>query len=412
MTGSEVPPEVAELDRLDPLAPLRNRFLLPDGVTYLDGNSLGALPIAVRDRVARVVEEEWGQSLIRAWNQHDWITLAARVGARIAPLVGAASHEVIAADSTSVNLYKLIAAALRLRPDRRTVVTETGNFPTDSYVIEGVVEGVPGGRLHAVAAADLEAAIDGSTALVVLTHVHYKTGAVHDMARLTRAAHGAGALILWDLSHTAGAMPVALDEAGADLAVGCGYKYLNGGPGAPAWLFVAERHQTALRSPLTGWLGHAAPFEFEETYRPAPGIGRFLCGTPGILGLSALDAALDLFDATDMGVARQKAMALGDLFIRTVEAAGDRGLVLASPRDSGRRGNQVSFRHAHGYAIMQALIAQGIIGDFRAPDILRFGFAPLYVRYRDVWQAARSLCWIIDSESWRDPAFARRAAVT
>lgn len=406
--------DIAALDAKDPLAPQRGKFRLPDGVIYLDGNSLGALPIAVIERVEKVVREEWGEGLIRSWNTHDWIGLPARVGAKIAGLIGAAPDEVIAADSTSVNLFKLITAAMRLRPDRCDIVSELGNFPTDLYMIEGAERFSEGRhRLRGCASADLVAAIDDKTALVVLSQVHYKTGALWDMAAVTRAAHDAGALVLWDLSHSAGALAVDLDGAGADFAVGCGYKYLNGGPGAPAFLFVASRHQAEARSPLSGWMGHAQPFAFTDDYQPGQGIRRFLCGTPGVIGMSALDAALDVMTAVDMPAIVRKSRALGDLFISLVEdRCAGLGLDLACPRDASRRGSQVSFRHEHGYEIMQALIEAGVIGDFRAPDILRFGFAPLYIRYADVWKAVAILREILATGSWQAPRFAVRNAVT
>jgi kynureninase len=406
--------DIAALDAKDPLALQRGKFRLPDGVIYLDGNSLGALPIAVIERVEKVVREEWGEGLIRSWNTHDWIGLPARVGAKIAGLVGAAPDEVIAADSTSVNLFKLITAAMRLRPDRSDVVSELGNFPTDLYMIEGAGWFSEGRhRLRGCAPADLVAAIDDKTALVVLSQVHYKTGTLWDMAAVTRAAHDAGALVLWDLSHSAGALAVDLDGAGADFAVGCGYKYLNGGPGAPAFLFVASRHQAEARSPLSGWMGHAQPFAFTDDYQPGQGIRRFLCGTPGVIGMSALDAALDVMTAVDMPAIVRKSRALGDLFISLVEErCAGLGLDLACPRDASRRGSQVSFRHPHGYEIMQALIESGVIGDFRAPDILRFGFAPLYIRYADVWKAVAILREILATGSWQAPRFAVRNAVT
>jgi kynureninase len=405
---------IAALDASDPLAPLRAKFRLPEGIIYLDGNSLGALPLAVIERVATVVREEWGEGLIRSWNTHDWIGLPSRVGAKIAGLIGAAPGEVVAADSTSVNLFKLIAAAMRLRPDRSDIVSELGNFPTDLYMIEGTEWFSEGRhRLRGRPSADLVAAIDENTALVVLSQVHYKTGAVWDMAAVTRAAHAVGALVLWDLSHSAGALAVDLNGAGADLAVGCGYKYLNGGPGAPAFLFVAARHQAQARSPLSGWMGHAQPFAFTDDYQPGDGVRRFLCGTPGIIGMSALDAALDVMTAVDRAAIVQKSRALGDLFICLVEErCVDFGLDLACPRDASRRGSQVSFSHPHGYEIMQALIEAGVIGDFRAPDILRFGFAPLYIRYADVWKAVAILREILATWSWQAPRFAVRNAVT
>ena len=410
----EPPREIAALDESDALAPQRKKFRLPDGIIYLDGNSLGALPLAAMERVETVVRNEWGDGLIRSWNNHDWIGLPGRVGAKIAGLIGAAPDEVIAADSTSVNLFKLIAAAMRLRPERSEIVSELGNFPTDLYMIEGASWlGDGRTRLRGCGSADLVAAIDDKTALVVLSQVHYKTGAVWDMAAVTRAAHAMGALVLWDLSHSAGALVVDLNAAGADLAVGCGYKYLNGGPGAPAYLFVATRHQAQARSPLSGWMGHAHPFDFTDSYEPGDGIRRFLCGTPGIIGMSVLDAALDVMLAVDIATIARKGRALGDLFIRLVEqhCAGF-DLALACPRDAESRGSQVSFRHPHGYEIMQALIDAGVIGDFRAPDILRFGFAPLYIRYEDIWNAVATLRKILVTGAWRAPGHAVRNAVT
>jgi kynureninase len=408
------PPDVAALDESDPLAAQRAKFSLPDGIVYLDGNSLGALPVAAMERVARVVRREWGEGLIRSWNAHDWIGLPGRVGAKIAGLIGAGPGEVVAADSTSVNLFKLIAAAMALRPGRSEIVGELGNFPTDLYMIEGASWFSAGRhRLRGCAAADLVAAIDDQTALVVLSQVHYKTGAVWDMASVTLAAHAAGALVLWDLSHSAGALAVDLNASDADLAVGCGYKFLNGGPGAPAFLYVASRHQEQARTPLSGWMGHARPFDFTDSYEAGEGVRRFLCGTPGIIGMSALDAALDVMLAVDIAAIQHKGRALGDLFIALVEqrCAGF-GLELACPRDASRRGSQVSFRHPHGYEIMQALVDAGVIGDFRAPDILRFGFAPLYIRYEDVWRAVATLRDILVTGAWRAPDYAVRRAVT
>ncbi|MEA1673094.1 kynureninase [Nitrospirillum sp. BR 11163] len=403
----------AALDRDDPLAEFRDAFEIADGVIYLDGNSLGALPKATRARLADVVAREWGGELIRGWNTAGWITMPQRVGDRIASLIGAEADEVIAADSTSVNLFKLATAALALRPGRRVIVTEPGNFPTDLYILQGVHD-LLGDRvdLRVVEPDRIEQALDADTALLLLTQVHYKTGRIHDMARLTAKAHAAGALALWDLSHSAGAIDVNLNAAGADLAVGCGYKYLNGGPGAPAFLFVAKRHQARLRSPLSGWMGHATPFTFGDDYVPAPGVERMLCGTPPILGLAALEVGVDLMASADRRAIRAKSMALGDLFIRLVEHACPDQFTLHSPRDAQARGSQVSFGHADGYAIMQALIARGVIGDFRAPDVIRFGFAPLYVRYVDVYDAAMHLKDIMDSGAWRDAAYQTRGAVT
>lgn len=402
------------LDHADSLAAHRAAFALPDGVIYLDGNSLGARPQAALARVAEVVDAEWGRDLITSWNRHGWIDLPLRIGDKIARLIGAQPGEVAVADSTSINLFKVLAAALRMRPGRTVVLSERDNFPTDLYTAEGVI-GLLGGRhrLRLVDAAALMDAIDGETACVLLTHVNYRTGAMHDMAALTRAAQAGGALMIWDLAHSAGAMPVDLNAAGADFAVGCGYKYLNGGPGAPAFIFVPRRHQAEVVQPLTGWLGHAEPFAFESSYRPAPGIGRALCGTPPVLSLAALEVGVDTVLAADIAALRAKSMALGDLFIRLVEGQGAGfGLGLASPRDAARRGSQVSFHHAHGYPVMQALIARKIIGDFRAPDILRFGFAPLYLRYVDIWDAAAALIEILQTGGWDRPEFKRRATVT
>jgi len=399
-----------ELDAADPLAGFRDRFMLPEGVIYLDGNSLGALPRETPLRLERVIRGEWGEGLIRSWNSADWITLPQRVGAKIAPLIGAGPDEVIACDSTSVNLYKLIAAALDMRPGRKVILSEPGYFPTDLYMIAGLErQGLAERRL-----ADrykLAEAMDADIALLLLTHVHYKTGAMHDMAALTKAAHDAGALVLWDLSHSGGALAVDLNACEADFAVGCGYKYLNGGPGAPAYAFVAERHHEAVHQPLTGWFGHEAPFAFSDDYSPAPGIDRLQCGTPPILGLAGLEVGVDL--VAEIGVDRlaRKSRALSEFFL---EALGEWGLdlELVSPLDSAARGSQLSFRHAEAYAICQALIARGVIGDFRDPDILRLGFAPAYLRFEDIAKAAWHLVEVLANAEWQNPEFNQRAAVT
>ncbi|MGZ8362976.1 MAG: kynureninase [Caulobacteraceae bacterium] len=400
------------LDADDPLAPFRERFTLPEGVIYLDGNSLGALPRATPARLAEVVATEWGRDLITSWNVHDWIGAPARIGAKIARLIGAKPDEVIACDSTSVNLFKLAAGALSLRPGRTTIVTEPGNFPTDLYMLQGLAAFLPGLTLKTVPADQIAAAIDEDTACVVLTHVHYKTGARHDMAAITTAAQQAGALALWDLSHSAGAIAVDLNGCGADLAVGCGYKYLNGGPGAPAFLFVAERQQGAIANPLTGWMGHKAPFAFVDDYAPAPDIKRELAGTPGILGMAALEVALDLFLEADMAAIEAKSARLCDIFIERVEARCGDALELISPRDASVRGSQISWRHPDAYAIVQAMIARGVIGDFRAPDIARFGFTPLYLRHIDAWDAAEHLAEVVQTREYDRPEFRKRAAVT
>ena len=400
------------LDAADPLAHLRERFLLPDGVIYLDGNSLGALPKATPERIARAVEDEWGRGLIGSWNSHDWIGAPQRVGAMIAPLIGAQAHEVIAADSTSANLFKLIAAALADRPERRTILSEPGNFPTDLYIASGAAS-LFGATLRTVLADEIADAIDEDVAIVVLTHVHYKTSRRLDMAALTAAAHARGALILWDLSHSAGAVPVHLDACGADLAVGCGYKYLNGGPGAPAFLYVAERHQARLRSPLSGWMGHRAPFGFDDAYQPAEGVDRFLCGTPPIIALAALEQGLAVFGETTLDAIAAKSAALAELLIAEVErGCAEYGLSLVTPRDPAQRGSHVSFAHPDAFPICQALIAQGVIGDFRAPDILRFGLTPLYTSFEDVHRAAAMLHDVLAGRLWDQPRFRTQARVT
>jgi len=399
-----------EYDAADPLAEYRDRFTLPDGVIYLDGNSLGALPKATPAAIARAVEQEWGEGLIGSWNTADWFDLASRVGGKIAPLIGASPHEVIACDSTSVNLFKLIAAALAMRPGRKVILSEPGNFPTDLYMISGLErQGLATRRL---AERDkLAAALDDEVALLLLTHVHYKTGAMHDMAALTRAAQAAGALVLWDLSHSTGAVPVDLNAVGADFAVGCGYKYLCGGPGAPAFAFVAERHHARLAQPLTGWFGHAAPFAFDDDYAPAPGIEQLQCGTAPILGLTALEVGVDLIAAIGPARLWEKSKALSGFFLECLEARGLK-LDLVSPEDSDHRGSQLSFCTPHAYAICQALIARGVIGDFRDPDILRLGFAPAYLRFADMAEAARHLSEVIESAECQRDEFSQRAKVT
>ena len=400
-------------DAADPLGAVRERFSLPEGLIYLDGNSLGALPIGAADAVRDAVHRQWGGDLIASWNKHGWIGLPQKVGAKIARLVGADPDEVVAADSVSVNLFKLAAAAVDVQGQRRVVLTEGGDFPTDLYILQGLAGLMPNLELRVVTPGGIEAALNDQVAVVLLSHVHYRTGAVRDMAAMSAAIRKVGALSLWDLSHSAGVLDVELNRDGADLAAGCGYKYLNGGPGAPAYLFVARRHQPVLNNPLSGWMGHARPFDFVEDYAPAEGVDRWLCGTPPILSLTALNAALDGFDGVDMPSARAKAGELGDLFIDRVEArCAGKGLSLASPRAAPARGGQVSFRHAQGWAVMQNLIARGVIGDFRSPDVIRFGFAPLYVRRADVWDAVEIMGELLDSESWRDPRYQTVAAVT
>lgn len=403
--------EAEELDAADPLRGFRDRFALPEGVIYLDGNSLGALPRSTPARLQAVATGEWGDGLVRSWNAHDWIGAARRIGAKIAPFVGARPNEVVVADSTSANLYKLLVAALKARPERKTILSEPGNFPTDLYMADGAAWSVGDARVRTVPAADIVEAIDDDVAVVLLTHVHYKSGTMLDMGRITAAAQAKGALILWDLSHSVGAVPVDLNACNADLAVGCGYKYLNGGPGAPAFLYVAERHQATLRSPLSGWMGHAAPFDFGDDYAPAVDISRFQCGTPSILAMAALEEGIAQFDGVDRAALFAKSRALGDACIALVEAHCP-DLTLISPRDATRRGSHVSLRHPDAYAICQALIDHGVIGDFRAPDALRLGFAPLYVGFADLWRAIDILRQVLATRSWDDPRYRARNAVT
>ncbi len=401
-------------DRQDPLAWVRDEFVLPDGVIYLDGNSLGALPRQTLPRMTEVIGKEWGSGLIRSWNSAHWIDAPARIGDKIARLIGAKGGEVIVADSTSVNLFKLLAEALRVQPGRHFILTEASNFPTDLYIAQGLIELLGGNHaLRVVERAEIERALDGSVAVLMLTHVDYASGEIHDMRRITEAAQKVGTLVLWDLSHSAGAVPVDLNAAQVDLAIGCGYKYLNGGPGAPAYLFVAKGLQDAMQSPLSGWMGHAAPFAFEPEYRPAPGINRQLAGAPPILSMLALEVAIDLWLRVDQQESRRKSMALGDLFIKQVdESCLDLGVEVASPREAKMRGSQVSLRHNEAYRVMRALIDRGVIGDFRTPDILRFGFSALYTRYVDVFDGVRRLREVLTSRAWDRPEYANRLPVT
>ena len=415
------------LDAQDPLRPLREQFVLPEGVIYLDGNSLGVLPKSAAARVANAVTEQWGQGLIRSWNSAGWIDLPQRLGDKIAQLVGAAPGEVVATDSTSINLYKVLSAALHIAaqdcPGRQVVLSERCNFPTDLYIAEALCK-ERGLRLLLVEAEDIVDALTENVAVLMLTHVNYRSGAMHDMAALTRAAHQAGALTVWDLAHSAGAVPVELHDAQADFAVGCGYKYLNGGPGAPAFIWAHPKHANRFWQPLAGWWGHAEPFDFTPDYRPAQGITRFLCGTQPILSMTALECGLDSVLAAlplgGMAALRTKSLALSDLFITLVEQrCAGHGLALASPREHEKRGSQVSLTRSEGaYAIVQALIARGVIGDFRAgdgklqTDILRFGLTPLYIGFEEVWQAVEHLTQVLESGEWRKPEFNQKQAVT
>jgi kynureninase len=403
--------DALQLDADDPLAFARERFRLPEGIIYLDGNSLGALPSATASVLANTVERQWGEDLITSWTRHDWIDWPTQIASKLAPIVGARANELLIADSTSVCLFKLLAAAVRARPERRTIVSQRQNFPTDLYVAQGLCDWL-GLELRTVAPGEVVSAIDEDTAVVTLTHVDYRGASFYDMRALNDAAHAAGALMLWDLSHSAGAVQLELEGTGSDLAVGCGYKYLNGGPGAPAFLYVAERLQKELQSPLQGWMGHAEPFTFDDAYRPAEGIGRFLTGTPSVLALAALDAGLTTFEDVAMSDLQAKSRRLSQLFVDEVERRCGPEVQLASPRDPKQRGSHVVFAHEHGYAVMQALIARGVIGDFRAPDLMRFGFAPLYNSYGEIVRAAEVLADILASREWDQPRFHERARVT
>lgn len=408
--------DCAARDRADGLAHLRERFQLPPGVIYLDGNSLGALPKATPARVREVVEAEWGNDLIRSWNTHEWVTFPRRVGDKLAALLGAGLGEIVVADSTSVNLFKILAGALQLPEarEKRVILSERGNFPTDLYMAQGLAA-LLGGRyeLRLIDDEDVGPALTNDVAVALFTQVDYRSGRLLDMAALNTRAKSAGTRIIWDLSHSAGAVPVHLGRDGAELAVGCGYKYLNGGPGAPAYLYVASGLQPNMRQPLSGWFGHAAPFEFTPDYVPAPGIGQMLVGTPSVIATAALECGVDVLLDSDMDELRRKSLALTDLFIALVEQeCPSFGFELASPREHAKRGSQLSFRHLEAYAVMQAIIDRGVIGDFRKPDLLRFGFAPLYVGHEDVWNAVATLRQVMEREAWREPCFQERKAVT
>ncbi|VDC32078.1 kynureninase [Pseudogemmobacter humi] len=387
-------------------------FDLPEGVIYLDGNSLGPLPKAVPERLARAVRDEWGAMLIRGWNEAGWMEMPSRIGDRVARLIGAEPGSVVMGDTLSVKVWQALASALEMVPGRKVILSDTGNFPSDLYIADGLVRTLGEGyALRTVAPEAVAGAIDDSVAVVMVTETDYRTGRRHDMAELARIAHQKGALLVWDLAHSAGAFPVELARDGADFAVGCTYKYLNSGPGGPAFIYVAPRHQARARPALSGWMGHEAPFAFDLDYRPGRGIERMRVGTPPILALAALDAALDVWEGVDMQDLRAASLALQDQFIAGVGAA-CADLALATPRDHAARGSQVSFRHPEGYAIMQALIARGVIGDFRAPDILRFGFTPLYIDRDDVARAVETLAEIMRGRVWDRPEYHRRARVT
>ena len=403
--------EAQQLDAADLLAFARGRFRLPEGVIYLDGNSLGAIPAAAPGVLAETAGQQWRDGLIASWNKHGWIDWPTRIAAKLAPIVGAKPSELLIADSTSVCLFKLLAAAVKARPGRKTILSQKRNFPTDLYVAQGLAD-MLGLRVQSVESEEIIGAIDNDTAVVTLTHVDYRSAAFYDMRAVTEAARAAGALVVWDLSHSAGAIELDLNSSGAELAIGCGYKYLNGGPGAPAFLYVAEDMQDELTNPLQGWMGHAEPFAFVDDFRPARGMLKFLTGTPSILALAALEAGLATFDGLAMRDVAAKSRSLSQLFLQEVEPRCGNEVRLAAPRDPMQRGSHVVFAHSEGYAVMQALIARGVIGDFRAPDLMRFGFAPLYNTHAEMVRAADILADVLATREWDQTRFKRRAKVT
>jgi kynureninase len=398
----------------DPLRGFRDRFVVPEGLIYLDGNSLGLMPRAAAGVLNRTIEQEWGHDLIRSWNSAGWFDMPILLGDRVGALIGAAPGQTVVCDTTSINLYKAIHAAIGLRPDRDVVIAEDESFPTDLYIVEGAMKSAGKPMQRRLIGSDgpsLETLLDRKVAVVVLSHVNYRTGALLDMAAITKQIHAAGALVVWDLCHSIGVIETAFDRDAVDFAVGCTYKYLNGGPGSPAFISVAKAHQATASHPLSGWWGHATPFAFDRDFKPDPGIKRFLCGTQPIISLRGVEVALDAMEGVEVGALRQKSLALTELFMERVAALLPK-LEIVTPRQSSLRGSQVGIVFDKGYAVVQAMIERGVIGDFRAPDIMRFGFAPLYVRFRDVWDAAELLAECIRTEVWRDPRFDRHLAVT
>lgn len=407
--------DVLQLDQSDPLASRRGQFIVPDKTVYLDGNSLGCLPVVSRQRAQEVIDQQWGQDLITSWNRHGWIDLPVTVGEKIAALIGAAAGQTICCDSISVNLFKILSAALVMRPGRNLILSQRNNFPTDLYMAQGLqaLLGKDTCELHLVDDDEIAPQLTDRVAMLMLSHVNFRTGRISDMQRMTEQAHQKGILVLWDLAHSAGVYPVELDQCQVDFAVGCGYKYLNGGPGAPAFAYIAKRHQHTFHQPLSGWMGHKAPFEFDVEYLPADGMSRLLVGTPPIISMSVLDAALDVFNDTDMKQVREKSLGLSSLFMRLVEQYEELAeLICISPADDVERGSQLAYRHPHAFAICQALIAHGVVADFRAPDILRAGFSPLYLRYADIWHSVETLAQIMRQELWRDERYQQRSKVT
>ena len=400
--------EITALDKADPLAKKRFEFELPANTIYLDGNSLGALPKVVKSKVAEVVSQQWGNELIKSWNSHNWIDLPIKVGEKIAPIIGAAQGQVICCDSISVNLFKLLCSALQLSSGRTVVLSTNDNFPTDLYLVQGLSDllGPDLCQLKLAQEQHIEQHLTESVAVLLLTQVNFRTGKLLDMEKLTQLAHDKGILVIWDLAHSAGALPVELDKCQVDFAVGCGYKYLNGGPGAPAFLYVAKRHQDVINQPLSGWMGHAEPFAFDPDYTPAPNINQYQCGTPSIIAMSVLDAALDVWQDVNVLHIRHKSVALADVFIALIQMnACLHDLILISPDIAQQRGSQLAFSHNDAFAICQALIENGVVADFRAPDILRFGFTPLYTSFEDIWLAVTKLVNIVESERYKEGRF-------
>jgi len=407
--------EIIALDKADKLAHKRDEFDLPADTIYLDGNSLGALPKAVKSRVAEVVSQQWGSHLIRSWNDHQWIDLPTQVGEKIAPIIGADKGQVICCDSISVNLFKLLSSALSLNSERNVVLSTEDNFPTDLYMVQGLSEllGPDLCQLKLVSEQNIEQSLNDSVAVLLLTQVNFRTGKLLDMHKITQLAHEKGVLVILDLAHSAGAIPVELDDCNADFAVGCGYKYLNGGPGSPAFLYVAKRHQAAVKQPLSGWMGHAKPFAFDAKYQRANNINQYLCGTPSVIAMSALDAALDVWQDVDISKIREKSIALADVFIKLVQTHSClRDLHLCSTENSSQRGSQLAFSHTDAFAICQALIEKGVIADFRAPNILRFGFTPLYTSFEDIYQAVTILAEVVKTQLYTQPRFNLAGKVT
>ncbi|MGS2720671.1 kynureninase [Paraglaciecola aestuariivivens] len=407
--------KIKQQDLSDPLANKKQAFLIPQNTIYLDGNSLGVLPKTVKSRVAEVVAKQWGEDLITSWNQHAWIDLPIQVGEKIAALIGAKPGQVISCDSTSVNLFKVLSAALKLNPTRHKVLSTQDNFPTDLYMVQGLTSllGQDLCELTTVNEDDIEQHLNESVAVLMLTHVNFRTGKVLDMQKLTQLAHDKGILVIWDLAHSAGALPLKLDQCEVDFAVGCGYKYLNGGPGAPAFLYVAERHLAKASQPLVGWMGHAKPFAFSPIYQSANNIEHFQCGTPSVIAMSALDAALEVWQDVDLDLVRHKSLALGQLLIDLVEQQPSLAdFVLCSPKDQSERGSQVAFAHPNAFEICQALIAQNVIADFRAPNILRFGLTPLYVSFEDIAKTVSILSEIVENQIYTEKRFNQTQKVT